>query len=75
MTTHRRRPIEVAKLTTLMVPTVRRPACGAAPDPQSVAVTDVQLASPGSQVRARQGPFDIRNVPCHEECRGRSLHA
>jgi hypothetical protein len=30
MTTDRRRPIEVAGLTTLMVPTVRRPAYGRA---------------------------------------------
>ena len=62
MTTDRRRPIEVAGLTTLMVPTVRRPAYGAVPDPERVTVIDVKLASLGWQVRDRQGLLGVRNV-------------
>jgi hypothetical protein len=75
MTTEWRRPIEVAGLTTLMVPTVRRPAYGAVPDPERAAVIDVQLASLGWQVRDRQGPLGVRNVPSHEVCRGLMLRA
>lgn len=75
MMTDRRRPIEVAGLTTLMVPTVRRPAYGAVPDPERVAVIDVQLASLGWQIRDRQGPLGVRNVPSQEECRGLMLRA
>ena len=75
MTTDRRRPIEVAGLTTLMVPTVRRPAYGAVPDPEHVAVIDVQLASLDWQVRDRPDPLGVRNIPSHEECRGLMLHA
>lgn len=45
------------------------------PDPERVAVIDVQLASLGWQVRDRQGPLGVRDVPSPEECRGFMLRA
>ena len=75
MTTDRRRPIQVAGVTTLMVPTGQRPAYSAVPDPERVAAIDVQLASLGWQVRDRRGPLTVRSVPSHEECRGRMSYA
>lgn len=56
------REIEAAGLTTLMVPTVRRPAYGDVPDPERLAVIDVQLASMGWQVRDRDGLLGVRDV-------------
>lgn len=75
MTTDRRRPIEVAELTTVMVPTLRRPAYRAVPDPKRVTEIDVQSVSFGWQVRDRQGPLSVRNVPSHEEWRALMLSA
>ena len=72
MTTDRCRPIEVAGLTTLRVPTVWRSAYDAVPEPGRVAVIDVQSTPLGLQVRDRQGPLVPRNVPSREEGRGRT---
>ncbi|HVX23313.1 MAG TPA: hypothetical protein VHB02_18375 [Acidimicrobiales bacterium] len=56
------REIETAGLTTLMVPTVRRPAYGNVPDPEHLAVIDVELASIGWQIRDRAGLLGVRDV-------------